>query len=70
MPAIAADEVPTLTAADRCDACGAQAYVEVAFNTGTLLFCAHHFASSTSVAMTTGIVLTDEREVLYRQVAR
>ena len=40
-----ADELPsgpTLTAADRCDACGAQAYVRVTVNDSELLFCAHH----------------------------
>ncbi len=32
-----------LTAADRCDRCGAQAYVRVTLATGgELLFCAHH----------------------------
>lgn len=31
-----------LKVADRCDACGAQAYVEVVMNSGSLLFCAHH----------------------------
>lgn len=32
-----------LMAADRCDRCGAQAYVRVRLNTGgELLFCAHH----------------------------
>jgi hypothetical protein len=32
----------SLTVADRCDACGAQAYVRVTLSTGELLFCAHH----------------------------
>lgn len=33
----------TLTAADRCDRCGAQAYVRVQLTSGLeLLFCAHH----------------------------
>lgn len=33
----------TLTAHDRCDACGAQAYVRVTLEAGgELLFCAHH----------------------------
>ncbi len=33
----------TLTAADRCDRCGAQAYVRVLISSGgELLFCAHH----------------------------
>lgn len=32
-----------LTAADRCDRCGAQAYLRVVLiNGGELLFCAHH----------------------------
>ena len=32
-----------LTAADRCDRCGAQAYVRVTLPVGSeLLFCAHH----------------------------
>jgi hypothetical protein len=33
----------SLTAADRCDRCGAQAYVRVVLAGGAeLLFCAHH----------------------------
>ncbi len=38
-----AEAKPELTAADRCDSCGAQAYVRATMPTGgTLLFCAHH----------------------------
>jgi hypothetical protein len=34
---------PQLTALDRCDRCGAQAYVRVELSRGgELLFCAHH----------------------------
>jgi hypothetical protein len=33
---------PPLTAADRCDRCGAQARVRVELAAGELLFCAHH----------------------------
>ena len=34
---------PTLTAADRCDRCGARAYVRARLSSGSeLLFCAHH----------------------------
>lgn len=34
---------PALTAADRCDRCGAQAYLRVELaGGGELLFCAHH----------------------------
>lgn len=32
----------SLSAADRCDACGAQAYIRVGLSTGELLFCSHH----------------------------
>ena len=41
----AVDELDTpyeLTALDRCDACGAQAYIRVVVASGELLFCAHH----------------------------
>ncbi|SMH37915.1 hypothetical protein SAMN06295885_1426 [Rathayibacter oskolensis] len=34
--------VHQLSAADRCDSCGAQAYIRVVVNNGELLFCAHH----------------------------
>ena len=34
---------PTLTVADRCDRCGAQAYVRARLTSGgELLFCGHH----------------------------
>jgi hypothetical protein len=34
---------PTLTVADRCDRCGARAYVRASLSSGgELLFCAHH----------------------------
>ncbi len=36
-------DTPALTAADRCDRCGAQAYVRAVLpGGGDLLFCAHH----------------------------
>ena len=31
-----------LTAMDRCDSCGAQAYIRVNIGDSELLFCAHH----------------------------
>lgn len=36
------DLVGELTAIDRCDRCGAQAYVRVHLKGGELMFCAHH----------------------------
>lgn len=38
-----APEAPAqLTAQDRCDQCGAQAYIRVGVGSSELLFCAHH----------------------------
>ena len=39
-------EEPTLTALDRCDRCGAQAYVITSHHGTRLLWCAHHFAEN------------------------
>lgn len=37
---------PELTAADRCDRCGAQAYVRVELSSGaSLQFCGHHWGA-------------------------
>jgi hypothetical protein len=41
----AADELASaklLTASDRCDSCGAQAYIRVNIGDSELMFCAHH----------------------------
>lgn len=32
-----------LTLSDRCDRCGAQAFVRASFMEGELLFCQHHY---------------------------
>jgi hypothetical protein len=37
-----------LNSLDRCDSCGAQAYVLVRGVTGELMFCSHHFNKITS----------------------
>lgn len=39
---VEAEPAYELTALDRCDACGAQAYIRVVVASGELLFCAHH----------------------------
>jgi hypothetical protein len=33
---------PSLTIADRCDRCGAQAFIRAVFASGDLTFCGHH----------------------------
>jgi hypothetical protein len=36
------DARESLTAHDRCDVCGAQAYIRVELASGDLIFCSHH----------------------------
>jgi hypothetical protein len=36
------DSHESLTAHDRCDVCGAQAYIRVELASGDLIFCSHH----------------------------
>ena len=50
----------TLTAQDRCDSCGAQAYIRVTLASGELLFCAHHGAKYKEKLAPTAIAWHDE----------
>ena len=36
------ESTQSLTAHDRCDVCGAQAYIRVELASGDLIFCSHH----------------------------
>jgi len=58
----------TLTAADRCDRCGAAAYVRAMFNAGLLDFCAHH-AHTYRDAIAKALDVLDERERLTAEAA-
>lgn len=49
-----------LTALDRCDSCGAQAYVRATLATGELLFCAHHAARFKEKLSGTALTWHDE----------
>lgn len=62
----------TMTALDRCDRCGAQAYAKVAFaplatnrSAGTLFFCAHHFRAHEPVLRVQAIDVQDETSRLH-----
>jgi hypothetical protein len=56
---------PLLTAADRCDRCGAQAYVRVLLNnSGELLFCAHHSRQHASALAKVAVDIQDETQRL------
>jgi hypothetical protein len=56
---------PTLTAADRCDRCGAQARVRVVLSTGDLLFCAHHAKAYEDKLRPTALDWVDETATLH-----
>ena len=57
-------DVP-LTAADRCDSCGAQAYLRATLPTGgALLFCGHHGAAHRPSLLLSGARLHDETDKL------
>jgi hypothetical protein len=54
-----------LTANDRCDSCGAQAYVRVTLpHGGLLLFCAHDARKHTPKLKEKGYVIVDETAAL------
>jgi hypothetical protein len=55
-------EVPdyVITTEDRCDACGAQAYVYVALESGDLLFCFHHWNENRSAIEPSATEVIDE----------
>ena len=54
-----------LTAADRCDRCGAQAYVRATLPGGTdLLFCGHHGNAHRPSLLVAGASIQDETDKL------
>lgn len=56
---------PSLTAEDRCDRCGAQAYIRVELNSGgELLFCAHHGREHADKLRSVAVTIHDESERL------
>lgn len=57
---------PTLKIADRCDCCGAQAFVMVATQAGhDLLFCGHHFNKNEPALAAQGLnVVVDNRSTI------
>lgn len=57
-------QLQPLNAADRCDVCGAQAYIKVSLSTGELLFCAHHGKANKSKLEPIAISWQDESDKL------
>lgn len=62
--------VSPMTASDRCDRCGAQAYVRVTLLSGSeLLFCAHHARAHEPRLREVAVAIYDESERLDRTPA-
>ncbi len=59
-PDVTLDAPSTLTHADRCDRCGAQARVRVVLAAGDLLFCAHHAKAYEDKLRDTAVAWVDE----------
>lgn len=58
-------ESPALTAADRCDRCGAQAFVRVELPSGAeLTFCGHHARQHEAQLREIAVVYRDESDRL------
>lgn len=58
-----------LTRQDRCDRCGAQAFVRATFDGDlTLLFCGHHFRGHQDALAAAGAHVLDERHRIDEQV--
>ncbi len=54
-----------LTATDRCDRCGARAYVRVVLPVGELLFCAHHGRKHADALREVAVAVHDESDRLH-----
>jgi hypothetical protein len=60
-----ATAIETLTAADRCDRCGARAYIRVLLPAGgELLFCAHHGRAHAPALQAAAADIQDQTKVL------
>lgn len=54
-----------LKVSERCDACGARAWVEVIMSSGPLLFCAHHGRELKDSYARTALEVRDYSQALY-----
>jgi hypothetical protein len=52
------------TALDRCDRCGAQAFMRALLSSGDLLFCAHHGRTYGEALAAAALVLEDATETI------
>ncbi len=64
METMSALDVRWLLPSDRCDRCGAQAYVVAVFDGGHLVFCVHHGRQYAAALQATAILVHDESDQL------
>ncbi|HUR51406.1 MAG TPA: hypothetical protein VMZ11_04710 [Mycobacteriales bacterium] len=57
-------ERPPLTIADRCDRCGAQAFIRAVFVQGELTFCGHHGRELQPALDLSALVVEDATELI------
>lgn len=60
---------PQLSGLDRCDSCGAQAYVRVRLQSGELFFCGHHAGQVRAALEPTALEWLDETDRLVANEA-
>lgn len=58
-----------LKEADRCDRCGAQAFVHVELTEGMLLFCGHDYAKYEAKLEAVALAVIDERDFINKSPA-
>lgn len=54
----------TLDKSDRCDRCGAQAYVSALVRGTWLVFCGHHFRKHEEAIRRVAVTVVDERDAI------
>ncbi|MFP5219637.1 MAG: hypothetical protein ACLGIG_07865 [Actinomycetes bacterium] len=64
MTGTVAPPAPTLSTADRCDRCGAQARVRVVLANGELAFCGHHAKAFEPALRAQAIDWVDETDLI------
>ncbi len=62
-------DAAALTAADRCDYCGARAWVRVTLAHGQLLFCAHHARENMDALRSVAVAIQDDTHLLVADEA-
>jgi hypothetical protein len=55
------------TALDRCDRCGAQAFMRAVLTSGDLLFCAHHGRAYGDALAAKALVMQDASETINKK---